>query len=72
MNPTSVAKELKANEDEEHTKKLRCSVSLNGAVKYTLKSSLIALKPHYRPLYGVVSILIALSILTDGVAIMAL
>mgnify|MGYP003565266342 CR=1 FL=1 len=72
MNPTSAVKELKAKGDEAHTKKHRFLVSLNGVVKYTLKSSLIALKPRYKALYVVVLTLTASSTQMDGEAIMAL
>ena len=72
MNPTSAVKESKAKEDEAHTKKLLSLASSNVAVRYTLKSSLIALKLLYKRLYAVVLILIALSILIDGAAIMDL
>jgi hypothetical protein len=72
MNPISAVKELKAKGDVAHTKKHRFLVSLNEVAKYTLKLSLIALKPRYKVLYVVVLILIASSIQMDGVVIMAL
>ena len=52
MNLTSAVKGLKVKGDEEHIRKHRSSVSLNAVVKYTLKSSLTALKPPYKALYG--------------------
>ncbi len=61
INPISANKKLKAKEDVAHTKKHLFLVSLNGVVKFTLKSSLIALKPLYKALYVVVLILIASS-----------
>jgi len=72
MNPISAVKGLKVNGDAEHTKKHRFLVSLNGVVKYILKSSLIALKPRYKALYAAVLILTASSIQMDGVVIMVL
>ena len=72
MNLTSVVKGFEENGDEEHTEKHQFSASLSVVVKYTLKSSLIALKPHCKLLSVAGLIQIASSILMDGVVIMAL
>ena len=72
MNLTSAVKGLKVKGDEEHIRKHLSSVSLNAVVKYTLKSSLTALKPLYKALYGVELTLTASSTQMDGVVIMAL